>query len=118
MLISKTLRLDKHTYYETHLSLINCLLPVKMTPKEIEVLARFMELDGSIAEDRFGTSARKMIKENLGLSDGGLGNFLGSLKKKRFLIKDTQTDKWIIHHLLRAAKDEQEYNFKLENHDS
>lgn len=111
--IKKLMALDKIAYYETHLALVNALLPAKMTPKEIEVLARFMGLEGDIALDRFGTSAKKLIKEGLKLSDGGLGNYMKSLKDKRFIIDVNGTLK--VHPLLQNDGKEQLYQFKLVN---
>lgn len=112
--IQKVLRLSKNQYYETHLLLVNALLPAKMTPKEVEVMARFMALEGDIATDRFGTSARKIIKEELDISDGGLGNYLKSLKNKNFLRLNPQ-GKLEIHPLLQNSPTEQIYAFRLEN---
>lgn len=113
-IINKVVQLSKVRYYETHLSLVNALIPRKMTPKEIEVVSRFMSLDGSIADiDRFGTSAKKIIKEQLGLSDGGLGNYMKSLKDKGFLVvKEGRT---LIHPILENDPTEQAYQFKLIN---
>lgn len=112
--IQKILKLSKNQYYETHLLLVNALLPAKMTPKEVEVMARFMALEGDIANDRFGTSARKIIKDELGISDGGLGNYLKSLKTKNFLRLDAE-NKIQFHPLLLNDPNQQLYNFKLEN---
>jgi len=109
MILRKQMRLDRNTYYKVHLQLINALLPVKLTTKEIEVLARFMSLDGDIAKDRFGTSARKFIKEQLKLSDGGLGNYLKSFKEKGFIIDND------INPNLIANNEEQLYMFRLVN---
>ena len=58
--LKKQLRLPKTQYYTKHLSIVNIFLPIQLTPKEIEVLAAFMSLEGDIADQRFGTSARKM----------------------------------------------------------
>ena len=60
-IICKTKKLNEKKYYETHLSLVNALLPIKMTPMEITVLSRFMLLKGDIAKQRFGSTARKMV---------------------------------------------------------
>lgn len=117
MTIKRTLTLTKSKYYQIHLSLINPLLPIQLTPKEIEVLAIFMSLDGSIAEDRFGTTAKKLVKDQLKLSDGGLGNYMSSLKKNSFIILNS-TGKYIIQPFLLADPKEQDYIFKLINNES
>lgn len=87
-ILRKKLTLSKIEYYSTHLSIMNIFLPVKLTPKEIEVLANFMSLEGEIAEDRFGTTARKVVMKKMGIKPGGLGNYFDSLGRKKFLLKD------------------------------
>ena len=111
--LKKQLRLPKNEYYTKHLSIVNIFLPVQLTPKEIEVLAAFMSLEGDIATQRFGTSARKMVMEQLGVKPGGLGNYLKSLQGKGFLIKD-EAEKFKILPLLHPTPQSQGYMFKLE----
>lgn len=114
--ITKTLKLSRRQYYEVHLSIINGLLPVKMTPKEIEVLSCFMSFTGELGLNRFGTTARKMVKQDLGLSDGGLGNYLKFLREKGFL-KQSGTE-WTINPILIPDGSLQEYRFLLINGDT
>lgn len=108
-MIKKELRLTRDAYYIKHLSIINPLLPVSLTPKEIEVLASFMALKGDIANDRFGTTARKIVMDKLSISLSGLGNYLKSLKDKKFIKDD------IILPILFPQEHFQEYQFKLTN---
>lgn len=111
--IKKQLDLKDELYYIKHLSIINPMLPVQMTPKEIEVLGTFMSLKGDIAEeDRFGTTCRKIVKEKLGLSDGGLGNHLKSLKDKSF-IYSLSNGRFTILDVLLADEEQQGYMFKI-----
>ena len=116
MMIKRTLTLPKSKYYQIHLSIINPLLPegAQMTPKEIEVLAIFMSLDGDIGQDRFGTTAKKIVKEQLKLSDGGLGNYMSSFKNKQLIV--LKEGKLQIQPLLMASANEQDYTFKLINY--
>jgi DNA-binding MarR family transcriptional regulator len=111
--IFKTLKLDKIEYYVTHLSIINCVLPTKLTPKEIEVLAWFMSFDGDIARDRFGTTAKKIVRESLNISHQGLSNYMKSLSDKKFLLE--QNGNTSILPLLHPDKNEQTYFLKLIN---
>ena len=113
--IRKALKLDKSGYYETHLSLINCLLPVKLTPMEIKVLAAFMGLEGDIAQYRFGPSAKKIVMASFtpNLSPAGLSNYIGSLTEKGFLIKSGDITN--ILPILIPESNEQLYHFKLIN---
>ena len=50
------------------MEIINPFLPIKLTPREIEVLAAFMSLENELAEDRFGTTARKVVRNKLFLN--------------------------------------------------
>lgn len=109
--IVKILKLNEVDYYTKHLEIVNPWLPVKLTPKEIEVLGNFMSLKGDIADDRFGTSGRKIVKQRMGLADGGLGNYIKSLKDKGFLIGE---DKLEILPFLQVNEKVQFYMFKIE----
>lgn len=100
-------------YYQTHLSVINCLLPVKNTNKEIEILSLFMCFDGILEDDRFGTTAKKMIRNKLGLSHQGLSNYMTSLIRKRML--SIEEEKIKILPILHPNRDEQIYMIKLIN---
>ena len=111
--ISKTLALDKVNYYETHLSIVNCLLPVKMTPTEIKILARFMSFKGELAKERFGATGKKLIRESMKLTHQGLSNYMNSLIKKRFIIE--LQGKLTIWPILHPEDTEQEYMIKLKN---
>jgi DNA-binding MarR family transcriptional regulator len=110
--LKKQLTLPAKQYYEKHLAIVNVFLPVTLTPKEIEVLAAFMSLEGSIAIDRFGTSARKLVREELSISSGGLGNYLKSLKDKGFITETPDSDFNILP-LLHPAEGKQGYMFQL-----
>lgn len=111
--ITKLQRLPKYEYYEMHLSIISAFLPQTLTGMEIKVLSRFMALEGDIAIYRFGTTARKVIKENLGLTTAGLSNYMGTLIEKKFLVKNG--DLIEILPILFPEKNEQTYMFKLIN---
>ena len=108
--IIKKLNLSHNEYYRQHLAIINAFLPVKLTPKEIDVLALFMSFKGDLEKDRFGTTARKIVMKDLNLSSGGLGNYIKSLKNKGFI-----TDDMKIPGLLKPNDSSQEYMFKLKN---
>lgn len=111
--IKKALTLSESEYFTTHLSIINPMLPKQLTPKEIEVLGAFMSLKGDIANvDRFGTSCRKIVKSKLELSDGGLGNYIKSLKEKGFILMGEQ-DIMYIPKVLFAEPETQGYMFKI-----
>lgn len=111
--LMKVLRLSRLEYYETHLSFINCILPKKMTPMEIKVMASFMSLEGDIAQYRFGPSAKKIIMNQLNLSPAGLSNYIVALTNAGFLKKigDVVT----IRPLLVPEENQQMYHFKIIN---
>jgi hypothetical protein len=111
--IKKQLKLGEQKYYQKHLEIINNFLPVTITPKEIEVLSNFMILKGDISNDRFGTSARKMVMNKMNLSVAGISNYIKVLKQKGFI-----NDEYKILNILYPEPDKQSYNFKIENYDS
>lgn len=117
--LKKALSLSKIQYYETHLSLINCILPKQMTPMEIKVLAAFLSLEGDIAINRFGATGRKIVMNTVNpekpLSPAGLSNYITSLLDKGFLIK--KADVITVLPLVVPEEDEQLYLFKLVNKD-
>lgn len=113
--IQKELRLQNLNYYLTHLNIINSLLTIKLTDKEVEILAEFMSLDKKLTEaDMFNTLTRKLVKENLkGMSSGSLSNHLKSMIDKGFLVKDEITKKITIKNFLLPENDWQGYQLKL-----
>ena len=112
-LLKKQLRLEKHEYYITHLTLVNALLPVKLTPKEIEVLGIFMSFEGELAENRFSTTGKQLVRDKLKLSHPGLANYMKSLMTKKFLVK--VKDSIEILPILLPEKEEQLYQIKIIN---
>lgn len=111
--IRKLLKLEKGDYYETHLALVNCVLPVKMTPMELKVLAAFMALEGDIALVRFGPSAKKIVMRQLELSPSGMSNYMKQLVDKGFLIERGDTIN--ILPILIPKPNKQDYHFRLQN---
>lgn len=111
MVIKKVLKLGTIEYYNTHLQIINPLLPIQLTPKEIEILANFMSFEGTIAHDRFGTTAKKIVKDRMELSNAGISNYMKSLKDKGFITNNT------IVPILFPENGEQLYYFKLINYE-
>jgi DNA-binding MarR family transcriptional regulator len=109
----KLLTLPASQYYEKHLSILNVILPVKITPKEIEVLSRFMSFETSNG-NRFGSRARKKVKESLNLSDAGLSGHIDNLKTKGFIVKNPNNAlRDIINPMLIPDPNQQDYQFRL-----
>ena len=109
--LMKAVRLPKVEFYETHLSIINCLLPEKLTPMEIKVLANFMSLDGDAAIHKFGSSGRKIVMDELGISPSGMSNYIKSFVIKKFIFK--AGDVYKIWNILEPKNKEQNYMIKL-----
>lgn len=109
--VQKLLTLPRVEYYKKHLLLINYILPVQMTAKEAEVLAHFMSLTGDMRLDPFCTSGRKIVKEKMGISSGGLGNYLDQLEKKEFIHEEN--NKLHLAPILIPEDKVQCYQFKL-----
>lgn len=112
--ISKSIVLSGSLYYKRHLELINPMLPRRLTEGEINVLSEFMFL-GDV-EDRFDKTGRKAVMDKLGLSFGSLTNYLSSLRKKGFIIKNVK-DSYDIVPILLCDNDKMVYNFKIENNE-
>ena len=114
--LKKTLRLSGRHFYTKHLEIISPILPFNLTSKEMEVLGAFMAIEGGeiTEEDRFCTSARKIVKSQLNLKDGGLGNFLKALKSKN-VIQDVNGKLVIPEALFPRSKFEQQYIYTLKN---
>lgn len=110
-IIKKALTLDRLDYFEKHLLIINHLLPEQMTPMQAKVLAAFMSFTGDLAKDPFSTLGRKLVREKLTLSPGGLGNYLKQLNDKGFLL--TEGEGYKILPILIPESKEQFYQFKL-----
>jgi hypothetical protein len=112
-ILKKRLLFNGSDYYVKHLEIINPMLPKKMTSKEMEVLGNFMALEGDVAKmDRFGTSCRKIIKTQLKLSDGGLGNYIKSLKDKGLIVEKDGI--MYIPSFLWCQRNGQGYMFRLD----
>lgn len=111
--ISKALILPKEEYFKKHLLIINPLLPIPLQKNEIEVLAAFIEVQETLGELTFETTGRKEVREKLGLSYGGLGNYLKKLKDKGYLLVN-KNGKLVMRDILIPQEGWQGYQFKLE----
>jgi len=110
----KIFHYTKQDYYTMHLFIINPFLPIKLSPKEIEVLACFMSLTGDVTEEgQFSKGARRIVRNRLNLSHGGLGNYLKSIETKGFIRFDEMGIGYIPT-ILIPDKELQGYNFEIE----
>lgn len=112
--IQKSLRLRSDEFYEQHLNIVNAVLPSKLTNKEVKVLSAFMSADPKLTEeDMFNSIVRKEVMSKLGLSSGGLGNYLNSMIKKGFLDKNKITNRITVKEFLMCEESGQGYQFKI-----
>jgi len=101
-------------YYIAHLNIINSIFDVKLSSKEISVLSSFMSQEESIVQgDRFNSFIRKRVRVALSLSPGGLGNYLNTMVKKGFLIRNSITGNLTIQKYLFPSSAGQGYQFKI-----
>ena len=109
--------LDRKQFYPKYLKLVNVILPKSLTTKEIEILSAFMELQGDAIEDnRFGTQARKLVRQKFGFkSYSNIDNNIKYFKNKGVLV--SENGKLIINRRIFIPKDEQDveltFKFKL-----
>tara|TARA_R110000796_G_scaffold118353_5_gene232003 strand:+ start:10131 stop:10490 length:360 start_codon:yes stop_codon:yes gene_type:complete len=115
-IIKQVISTEGREYYEKHLKIVSCILPTKLTQKEIEVLAFFMSLDKNlIEEDMFNSLARKKVMEGLSkMSPGGLGNHLKSMIVKQVLDRHNITKRITIKSFLIPEESSQEFQIRLE----
>ncbi len=102
--------LTKKNFYPKYLKLVNVILPEPLTPKEIEVLSSFMELEGDLVEhDRFGTQSRSLVRTKLGFkSNSNLDNYIKYFKKKNIIYLSPKTNKLEINPKIAIPKNEKE----------
>jgi len=80
---------------------------------EIKILAYFMSFSGELANDRFSSTGRKIIRDNLSLTHQSLSNYMRSLLDKKFLLEKNGI--LTILPLLHPETTEQQYMIKLIN---
>ena len=113
-IIKKAIKVKPEDYFNTHLEIINPLMPTKFTPMEMKVLAAFMTLEGEIVEEgRFNSHTKKIVMEKLKLSAGGLGNYLRALVNKKYLNKSKYTKTLTVAEYLLPENKWQGYQFKI-----
>jgi len=115
----KKQHVSRKEFYPQYLKLVNVILPKPLTAKEIEVLSAFMELEGDLVEnDRFGTQARKLIREKFGFKKhSNIDNYIKYFKRKGVLYIDGS--KLRVIESINIPKDEREvelsFNFTFNN---
>lgn len=112
-LIQKSILEKGRYYYQRHIEIVINFFPVKLTPKEVEFVAAFMEKDpDKHGGNRFSTTSRKEVREELGLTYGNMSNLISSCVEKAALKKEDK--KIFINPLLFPNDKEQYYQFKLQ----
>lgn len=81
MVIKKARVCSTREYYVCHLRIMNVLLPVKMSEKEMEFVGCWMMYGGGEMDDE----KRGRIRECMGLSASGCCNYIASLRRKGFI---------------------------------
>lgn len=113
-IITHVVKVDSYNYYVSYLNIISTMLPEKLSQKEIEVLAAFMDQDKSlIEEDMFNGLVRKKVMERLDLKPGGLGNHLKKLIDKKVLSKNEITKKITVKPFIIPEDNNQGFRIKL-----
>jgi hypothetical protein len=103
--------LKNKEYYELNLAILNVFLPVDLTKKEIEFLSHFMSIDNPLAEmDRFNSAFKKIVRREMKISDGGMTNYMTSLKKKNII---KESDSGILYIIPSIFPDKEEVNFNI-----
>jgi hypothetical protein len=111
--LKKTLELKEEEFFITHMRIVNSILPIKLTEREIEVLGVFMSFTGTIADDRFCTQGKKIARNKLNMSTQSLHNFITNIKNKKLLIINKFNNLDILPILFPSDSNEQTYNIIL-----
>ena len=110
--IQRDFELEKLEFYKTHLRIVNAILPVNITNKELEIMAEFLILPKELTNgNMFNTLARREVIKRLGLNDGGMSNHIKNMKKKGYIVK--QGEYYGIAPALLPDQEVQGYNLKL-----
>lgn len=112
-ILTKKLKLNSREYYITHMNILNALLPIKLTPAEIEIIAAFLEINGTLANNRFSTTGRQIVRKTLNISHQYLTNYIKSLVKKGFITNND--DKLELIPILFPEEKTQEYKIHITN---
>ncbi len=113
-IIQQSFKVNSDDYCKLHLSIINTILPVKLSEKEIEVLSSFMALPNDVViDDYFNPVARKRVMDKCGLKHGGLSNHIKNMINKGFLSRNDITKRIYIKDFLLPEEEIQGYQIKL-----
>ena len=114
-IIQQAFKLSPSDYYTMHLQITNAIFAVKLTAKELEVLAAFMSLDPAITkEGHFNPVARKIVRTKLNLVPAGLSNHLREMINKGFLTRNSITKVITIKTYLLPEEDGQGYQLRIQ----
>lgn len=121
-------RVARESFYRVYLSILNGIL--KLTDKEIEILAEFMaikEIDDAskkfISEKErnellFSGGNRKLIRTKIGTSPHNLNNYIKTLKEKGALIEKDGTLAINPKIYIPSVQNKNSIVFDLETYDS
>ena len=108
--LKKTVKVSGLEFYKKHLEILNCVLPIVMTSKEIMVLASIMYVQNTF--DSILVDWKKEVCKILSIEKNVLNYSIRNLVKKGFLIR--VGDKIEIFSKLVIGGGEQVYYFKIE----
>lgn len=110
--IEKDFELDSLSYFKAHLGILNALLPIHITHREVEILSHFWSLPVEVrSPNMFCTEARREVSKVLGLNGGSMSNHLKNMRKKGLLLRDG--DYFVIAPALLPSDSVQSYRLKL-----
>jgi hypothetical protein len=108
------LTLEGREFYERHLSIVCSVDQLQVSPREIQVLAAFMELEGDIVKDhRFNSAARVKVRETLDICPAGLSNYLKTLKNKGLIEQNRNTKLYSISPRFNVEDNSHGYRIKI-----
>jgi DNA-binding MarR family transcriptional regulator len=75
----------QNIYYEKYFNILNIFVPKKLTNKEISILSTILQLG---FENYLGKQERKILREELNITENNLPNYLKPLIEKGFMKRD------------------------------
>ncbi len=117
-----TIQVTDKTFYQAYLQILNGIL--KLTRMEIFVLAQFMNLkdalDGTDLDPAykerilFSSENRKIVKENLKITEQNLNNYIKSLKDKKVILYELGYYKITPKIYIRKSQNNVQFKFKIQ----
>lgn len=111
--INKILKLNSIEYFTQHIRIINSVLPVKLTEKEIEILGGLLYIFYKEDVYIFSLEGRRLLSNLLKIDHSNLNKYIKGLTNKGFIVSNKGLET-LLPLILPTDTKSQQYNFKIE----